>query len=37
MKRSQFTLVVVLITMDTFMTILAFLLAHRLRQASHGG
>lgn len=36
MKRSQFTLVVVLITMDTFMTILAFLLAHRLRLATAG-
>ncbi|MGB2771369.1 MAG: undecaprenyl-phosphate glucose phosphotransferase [Anaerolineae bacterium] len=36
MKRSQFTLVVVMITMDTFMTILAFLLAHRLRMATAG-
>lgn len=36
MKRSQFTLVVVMITMDTFMTILAFLLAHRLRMAIAG-
>ena len=36
MKRSQFTLVVVMITMATFMTILAFLLAHRLRMATAG-
>ncbi|MBK9231344.1 MAG: undecaprenyl-phosphate glucose phosphotransferase [Anaerolineae bacterium] len=36
MKRSQFTLVVVMITMDTLMTILAFLLAHRLRMATAG-
>ena len=36
MKRSQFTLVVVMITMDTLMTIVAFLLAHRLRMATAG-
>ncbi|MBK9093917.1 MAG: undecaprenyl-phosphate glucose phosphotransferase [Anaerolineae bacterium] len=36
MKRSQFTLVVVMITMDTLMTIVAFLLAHRLRMAIAG-
>ena len=36
MKRTQFMLVIALITMDILMTTLAFLLAHRLRLLAAG-